>query len=49
MIGTSLQAAIEFQREASRTDFRGELAQIHLPTVVIQGDADASRRSPSGR
>ena len=42
MLGTSLQAAIEFQRSAAQTDFREELSRVAVPTLVIQGDADAS-------
>jgi non-heme chloroperoxidase len=42
MLATSLQAAIDFQLAASQTDFRGELPQIDVPTLVVQGDADAS-------
>ncbi len=46
MISTSLQAVIEFQRAAARTDFRDELSRIDVPTLVIQGDADASAPLP---
>jgi non-heme chloroperoxidase len=42
MLATTLQAAIEFQRSAIETDFREELGALSLPTLVIQGDADAS-------
>jgi non-heme chloroperoxidase len=46
MISTSLQAVIEFQRAATRVDFRDELGLIDVPTLVIQGDADASAPLP---
>jgi non-heme chloroperoxidase len=42
MLATSLQAVIDFQRSASETDFREELTRLAVPTLVIQGDADAS-------
>jgi non-heme chloroperoxidase len=47
MIGTSLQAVIDFQLAATRTDFRQELAALAVPTLVIHGDADASAPLPS--
>jgi pimeloyl-ACP methyl ester carboxylesterase len=46
MLNTTLQAAIEFQRSAVETDFRAELPTLSLPTLVIQGDADASAPLP---
>jgi non-heme chloroperoxidase len=42
MLAASLQAVIEFQLSASQTDFRAELSRIGVPTLVVQGDADAS-------
>jgi pimeloyl-ACP methyl ester carboxylesterase len=42
MLGTSLQAVIEFQRAAAQTDFREELSRLVVPTLVVHGDADAS-------
>jgi non-heme chloroperoxidase len=42
MTGTSLRAAIEMNRVQVSTDFRGELARIDIPTLVIHGDRDAS-------
>lgn len=42
MLSTTLQAAIEFQRAAVATDFRAELTRLSLPTLIVQGDADAS-------
>lgn len=42
MLATSLQAAIEFNREAVATDFRRELTELAVPTLVIHGDSDAS-------
>jgi non-heme chloroperoxidase len=46
MLDTTLQAAIEFQCSAVETDFRAELSRLYLPTLVIQGDADASAPLP---
>ena len=42
MLTTTLQAAIAFQHWAVETDFREELSTLPLPTLVVQGDADAS-------
>lgn len=42
MLSTSLHALIEFQRSAVEADFRRELSSLAVPTLVIQGDADAS-------
>jgi pimeloyl-ACP methyl ester carboxylesterase len=46
MLATTLQAAIEFQHSAVETDFRAELSRISVPTLIIQGDADASAPLP---
>jgi non-heme chloroperoxidase len=46
MLSTSLHAVIEFQRSAVETDFRDELSALSVPTLVIQGDADASAPLP---
>jgi non-heme chloroperoxidase len=46
MLATTLQAAIEFQRSAVATDFREELSTLSLPTLIIQGDSDASAPLP---
>jgi pimeloyl-ACP methyl ester carboxylesterase len=46
MLATTLQAAIEFQRGAVETDFREELTLLRVPTLVIQGDGDASAPLP---
>jgi pimeloyl-ACP methyl ester carboxylesterase len=46
MLATTLQAAIEFQQSAVETDFRAELARLSLPTLIVQGDADASAPLP---
>jgi pimeloyl-ACP methyl ester carboxylesterase len=46
MLNTTLQAAIEFQRSAVETDFRAELPRLSLPTLIIQGNADASAPLP---
>jgi non-heme chloroperoxidase len=46
MLTTTLQAAIDFQRSGAETDFRDELAKLRVPTLVIQGDADASAPLP---
>lgn len=42
MLNTSLQAAVEFQRSAIETDFRAELSEVSVPTLIVHGDADAS-------
>jgi non-heme chloroperoxidase len=39
---TSLKAAIACYRAIIETDFRHELATITLPTLIVQGDKDAS-------
>jgi non-heme chloroperoxidase len=46
MLATTLQAAIEFQHAAVETDFRAELSGISVPTLIVQGDADASAPLP---
>lgn len=42
LMRTSLQAVIEFSKTGVEADFRPELQSIDLPTLVIQGDHDAS-------
>lgn len=42
MLQTSLQAAYELNHIGVSTDFRAELAQLVLPSLVIHGDRDAS-------
>jgi pimeloyl-ACP methyl ester carboxylesterase len=42
MLSTSLQGAIAFQRSGAETDFREELTKLVVPTLIVQGDADAS-------
>jgi non-heme chloroperoxidase len=42
LLRTSMQALVECQRSGTSTDFRKELAHISVPTLVIQGDKDAS-------
>jgi pimeloyl-ACP methyl ester carboxylesterase len=39
---TSLQAILECNRIDVETDFRPELPHVHVPTLVIHGDADVS-------
>ncbi|KAB7530360.1 alpha/beta fold hydrolase [Flagellimonas olearia] len=39
---TSLQALIECNKSNIQTDFRTELKQISVPTLIIHGDADVS-------
>jgi non-heme chloroperoxidase len=46
MLATTLHAAIEFQHAAVETDFRAELSGISVPTLIVQGDADASAPLP---
>jgi pimeloyl-ACP methyl ester carboxylesterase len=43
---TSLQALVECNRAFGETDFRAELPKIALPTLIVQGDADASAPLP---
>lgn len=38
----SLQALIDCNRHFVAADFRGELPELHLKTLIVQGDADAS-------
>ncbi len=42
MLQTSLPALLQCSRAAFSTDFRAELRQISVPTLLIHGDADAS-------
>lgn len=42
MLRTSLPALLQTSRAAVGTDFRAELRQIGVPTLLIHGDADAS-------
>jgi len=42
MLQTSLPALLQTSRAAFRTDFRRELRQLDIPTLLIHGDADAS-------
>jgi non-heme chloroperoxidase len=42
MLQTSLPALLQCSRAAFSTDFRAELPQIAIPTLLIHGDADAS-------
>jgi pimeloyl-ACP methyl ester carboxylesterase len=39
---TSLQAAIELNRELTNADFRAEMRDIALPTLILHGTNDAS-------
>jgi pimeloyl-ACP methyl ester carboxylesterase len=39
---TSLQAAIELNRELTEADFRAEMGDIALPTLILHGTNDAS-------
>jgi non-heme chloroperoxidase len=41
-IHTSLKAAIACYHAVTETDFRSEVAAITLPTLIVQGDKDAS-------
>jgi pimeloyl-ACP methyl ester carboxylesterase len=43
---TTLQALIECNRAFNDDDFRPDLAKISLPTLIVQGDADASAPLP---
>lgn len=42
MMQTTLQAALALSRIQTATDFRGALAGIAVPTLVVHGDRDAS-------
>jgi non-heme chloroperoxidase len=42
MLRTSLQAAIACNRSFTEADFRPELKQLSVPTLILQGDADVS-------
>lgn len=42
MLQTSLPALLQTSQAAFGTDFRSELRQIGIPTLLIHGDADAS-------
>jgi pimeloyl-ACP methyl ester carboxylesterase len=42
MLQTSLQAIVECNVAVTETDFRGELARIDRPVLVVQGTEDQS-------
>jgi non-heme chloroperoxidase len=42
LMNTSLKAVIDFSKAGVETDFRPELPNIDVPTLIIQGDHDAS-------
>ncbi|WP_082554757.1 alpha/beta fold hydrolase [Caulobacter sp. Root1455] len=42
MLGTSMKALVECNRSATAMDLRAELKTIRIPTLIIQGDRDAS-------
>jgi non-heme chloroperoxidase len=42
MAQCSLKALIDCNRSFSTADFRQDLPRLHLPTLILQGDADAS-------
>jgi non-heme chloroperoxidase len=42
MLQTSLPALLQYSQAAFSTDFRAELRQIGIPTLLIHGDTDAS-------
>jgi pimeloyl-ACP methyl ester carboxylesterase len=42
MLGTSMKALVECNRSATAMDLRQDLKAIRMPTLVIQGDRDAS-------
>lgn len=43
-LGASLKALIDINRETAKTDFRAELPRFTVPTLIVQGDSDASFR-----
>lgn len=42
MLQTSMKALLECNRTLTSTDFRAELVRLRTPTLVLQGDRDAS-------
>lgn len=42
MLSVPLPVAIAFRRDSGRTDFRADLRQIRVPTLILHGDRDAS-------
>jgi len=42
MLGTSMQAVLDCLRALQETDFRTDLPQIGVPTLIVHGDADRS-------
>mgnify|MGYP001013621549 CR=1 FL=1 len=42
MLGNSLRTLVECTRVMTTTDFRRELSQVRVPSLVIHGDKDAS-------
>ena len=42
MLTTPLPVALETNRRVTATDFRKELPSISVPTLIVQGDKDAS-------
>jgi pimeloyl-ACP methyl ester carboxylesterase len=42
IVDTPLYVLLETQRLNIQTDLRGELPRIHVPTLVVHGDADSS-------
>lgn len=46
MLKTSMQAVIECNRAMVEADFRGDLAKVTVPTLMIHGDKDASAPLP---
>jgi non-heme chloroperoxidase len=42
MVKCSLRVLLDLHRMFTETDFRSELSQISLPTVIIHGDSDTS-------
>jgi pimeloyl-ACP methyl ester carboxylesterase len=42
MLSTSLRALVDCNRSMASTDFRAELRQINVPTLLVHGDKDVS-------
>ncbi|MEA3180168.1 MAG: non-heme chloroperoxidase [Gammaproteobacteria bacterium] len=42
MLECSMKAVVECNRTITTTDFRGQLPQLRMPTIVIHGDRDVS-------
>jgi pimeloyl-ACP methyl ester carboxylesterase len=46
MLDVPAPIAVAFREESGRTDYRGDLAKIDIPTMILHGDRDASAPLP---